>query len=238
VYDTRTLRAGETQVGGFFTHRTESSAESVARLTEREIVQHLFESSVARALILDELELSRNALHALHVMAPFTYGRQKPGDIDALLCDSAEPHHAVALECKRVKVIGSDSGTDRVNRLDDFGQAHDQANALAKLRFNRTFLACIAIVDARLRPVPNFALRGTSTATFGRLFDTAMTMPLVEEVGVLYIEIDQPVHAPIEQAANVSVGIFRESRRQEQEGQSTARIANFMRENGQLGTLR
>ena len=232
VYDTQTLQAGRAEVSGFFSRRLPRFSESIATLTETEILRYLFDWSWSRALILAELGLTDRTKHALSVGAPFAIRNLKPGDVDAVLCDLQQPAQSVALECKRVRVVSSESGSNRVNRLENFGRAHDQANALAKLRFHRTFLTCIALADARLEPVPNFAVRGVSSATFQRLFDTAMSMPLEPEVGVLYIEFSQPVEASIDTAGCLSVGTLRLPRSQDQGEYLTSRVVNFMTEHG------
>jgi hypothetical protein len=207
---------------------------TVTGLAESEIVKLVFETPMFVSLVLDELSLPGATSYSLTVRSPFTTPSEKPGDIDVLLASEQAPNNGVALECKRVKVRTSTDGDQRINKLEAFGASYDQANALHALGFGRTFLTAISVVDGRFEPERNFLFRGASPQTFQRLFETAVAVPLDGGIGVLYIELAQPVSAPIQSAAVFSVAVIREAGRREQSSATTGMIAKYLATNGQM----
>ena len=233
VFDTQVLRPGMTTLH-FFGERVEHpGVDSVTSPVEAVILKWLLETPATRGLILDELGLDSHSKYSIGVRSPFTSRDTKPGDIDGILCDLSRPHESVALECKRVKVTTLDQGDQRINKLSEFGRAYHQANGLARLGFNRAFLTAIAVVDGRDDPRNNFVFRGTSTQTFRRLYDVAWEIPLAPEVGLLYVEIAQPVAAAVSTAGMLSVGVLRAPPRIEQGHHFSELVRNYLIENGQ-----
>ena len=229
VFDTQSLTAEKSTLD-FFGPRPDSCSEPVTSAHEGELTRRLLSNQNARALILEELGLAPSTNWALEVTRPFTSQNNKPGDIDCVLCDLKRPDRSVALEFKRVKVVAAESGDQHINRIDALGRGAAQANALAQVGFSRTFLSLIAVVDGRKDRMNNFAFRGASVGTFKRLVCASLEMPLTPEVGILYVELVQPVEAEFEVAGAVAVGTLRGARHHEQSQWFTNVVQRFMSE--------
>ncbi|MBI4527863.1 MAG: hypothetical protein HY695_29055 [Deltaproteobacteria bacterium] len=181
--------------------------------------------------MLDELSLSLTAASYAEVRSPFiTNPNKKPGDIDLLLCEGGSPNQAVAVEWKRVKIRAID-GTERINRLEALGGAETQTTALFHLGFCRTYLGVVAITDGRANDAQNFIFRGTSDTTYRRIIEFAGGLSLPEGVGLVYMEIVQPVQRAISEAGVLSVAVAREAKHRAQTADLTARVNNYLHRN-------
>ena len=230
VFDVKTLKPGMTRLE-FFQDDVQSDVDSATAATEADLVRWLIEEPRRRAALFDELSLSPTAVSYAEVRSPFiTNPNKKPGDIDLLLCEARSPDQAIVVECKRVKIRAVD-GTERINRLDALGGADAQARALFRLGFCRTYLGVVAITDGRANDVQNFMFRGTSDATYCRIIEFAGTLTLPEDVGIVYIEIVQPVQRAISEAGVLSVAVAREAKRRVQPADVTARVDNYVHRN-------
>ncbi len=109
-------------------------------------------------------------------------------------------------------------------------KAFDIMAVAPRLGFSRTYLGLVAVVDGRQYEGDTFFFRGTSDASYRRILDVAGTVDLMEAVGLLYVEIVQPVERPIAKAAMVSAAIAKEARPQQQSEHLTTRILNYFRE--------
>jgi hypothetical protein len=232
VFDTQRLATGTSSLR-FFGARDGRCSDRLTDENEATAVRRIFGDPNSRTLILEELGMQATTKWALEVTSPFTSQNHKPGDIDCVLCDQNQPQRAVALEFKRAKVVTEDVGDQSVNRIHALSRGTAQANSLARLGFNRTFLVVLVLIDGRQERTNNFAFRGASDATFGRLVSTALEMPLAPEVGILYIELVQAVEAPFSVAGSVSVGLLRSATPREQGQFFTSQVQNFMSEKGQ-----
>ena len=120
--------------------------------------------------------------------------------------------------------------SERVNRLESLGRAASQVKALHKLGFSRTYLGVIVIVDGRSNDRSNFLFRGLSDAKYSSVVEIAGGLPVPAEVGVLYVEIVQPVDDVLENAHMVCVAVPREPQQRPQSERLTTMIDNFFRD--------
>jgi hypothetical protein len=231
AFDTRTLRPGERRLQ-FFHGRAESPVDDTA-LPEEALVEWLFREQLSRDLLLEVLDLGRNARWAARVTEPFVKDSQsRPGDVDVLIASVHEPHRAVALECKRVRVRAGDETGQRVNRLDGLGRAPSQVNGLLSLGFARTYLTVIVVAHDLSDTSYNYVSRGTREATFNRIVHFAEALELDEAAGILYVEVSQPLLASALTSGVVSAAILRPAPIQEQPGDLTDSVRRYLSERG------
>lgn len=229
VFDSHELPSGSTHIEFFKTARS-TGASSAAVRHERDLVKWLLSKESVRALLLAEMSLSALARCSTEVREPFLIGANTyPGDIDLLACDAARPDHAIAIEFKRVKAVAT-GASERVNRLEALGRAGPQVEALHKLGFSRTYLGVIAVVDGRSSDGPSFPFRGLSDAKYASVIEIAGGLPLPSEVGLVYVEIVQPVDDAIENAHMVCVALPRRAASRQQGERITTLVDNFLRD--------
>ena len=232
AFDIQTLRLGVTRLE-FFQDDMLDQADSAAAMTEPDLVKWLMNDPRTRGVILEELSLPMTAKSYTRVGSPFiTNPNKKPGDIDILACEVSRPHQAVTVECKRVKVRAVVDGTEKINRLEALGGADRQARELFGLGFSRTYLGVVAIVDGRANDDRNFLFRGISDANYRRIIEFAGDLTLPEGVGLLYLEIIQPVQRPVGDAGMLCVAVAREAKPRSQREHLTTHLENFIREGG------
>jgi hypothetical protein len=154
-----------------------------------------------------------------------------PGDIDLLASDLERPHLAVAIEWKRVKVRVVGEGDEQVNKIDAMGDAGPQVRGLQRIGFDRTYLGVVVAVDGRAVKDRNFLYRGASDRTFRRTVDFASGLELPQPVGLVYVEIAQPLGKSIDHAAVVSAAVIKPAERRGQSDRLTAHVENYLRKN-------
>jgi hypothetical protein len=202
--------------------------ERVTQQKEDQIVLWLFSQTLARQFIFTELGM-RNPCFWLNVVDPIIDNpNKKPGDIDILICEQRQPHRAIALECKRVKVIAMDMENDKINKIDNIGNGVKQANALREIGFHRTYLAILIEVEGKNRAEYNTLCRGPSPTTFKKVYDFPFRDKLNKDVGVIFIEISQPTGKSIDSMAGVGICIDKEAERLEQPYNLTNRINTLL----------
>jgi hypothetical protein len=229
AFDTQTLRAGVTRLE-FFQAEAPGHVDLATDLKEPELVKWLMADFGVRALILEALSLSAAAESYTEVRSPFIADpNRKPGDIDLLACEVSRPDQAVVVECKRVKVRAA-GGSERINRLEALSGADAQARELYRLGFSRTYLCVIAVVDGRGNDDQNFLFRGTSDTNYKRIIEFAWGVTLPEEVGLLYVEIVQPVQRAIAEAGMVCAAVPKAAKPRVQPEHLTACVDNYVRE--------
>jgi len=213
----------------FFTDYPMVEEERVTQQKEEQIVSWLFSQTQVKELIFTELRI-QNPCFSLNVVDPIIDNpNKKPGDIDILICEQRQPHRAIALECKRVKVIAADMENDKVNKIDNIGNGVKQANALREIGFHRTYLAILIEVEGKNRVEYNTLCRGPSPTTFKKVYDFPFRDKLHKDVGVIFIEISQPTGKSIDSMAGVGICIDKEAGRLEQPDYLTNRINTLLR---------
>jgi len=179
-------------------------------------------------MLCEELELSEQVCWRMGVKAPFLRDtNRKPGDIDLLLVAPERPHAAVAFETKRVKVRPGSQGPQTITKLSDFGKGIPQANGLLDVGFSRTYLTMLAVVDGRDATESNFVFRGLDPEGVRHVLETPDWDTLREEVGVLYVELVQPVDRSVDEAGTIRLAHLRAAQSREQSVDTTSRILRF-----------
>jgi len=212
AFDAQTIPAGiyDRLTASFFHDDLKFEDESSAKRDEQSILKWLFSRSELKEMIFEELSVKQNACHKLEVVDPIIENpRKKPGDIDVLICEQKSPHEAIALECKRVKVIADDTGRDKVNKIDAIGNGVIQANAVMNLGFHNTCLAVLTVVDGRLRKEYNTLFRGSTDETFKRVYEFPQRNKLHKDIGIMFLELIQPTGKDITRMAAVAVAVDR-----------------------------
>lgn len=226
VYDTQPLNPqGATT---FLADNGTVSTQSATEWPEEQLVTWLFSRPRVRAMICEELGLPEQACYRTEVRAPFVQdSNRKPGDIDLLLVGPEQPQAAVAVETKRVKVRPGRDGVQVINKLPDFIKGMRQASGLLNLGFSRAYMAMLAVVDARDETDSGFMFRGMQPAGMRYVVETPDWDLLRSEVGMLYVEVVQPVNRSIDEAAIIRLAILRAAQPQEQSVETTSGIIRF-----------
>ncbi|MBI4378905.1 MAG: hypothetical protein HY578_07405, partial [Nitrospinae bacterium] len=153
-----------------------------------------------------ELEIEQIRLFKLEVKEPIVSDpNKKPGDIDILFYDKNNPYNAIAIQGKRIKAIVEKSGCEKINKIGDIKDAVLQANAMRDMGFFNSYLALFIEVDGREREETNFLSRGLSDQNFKRIYDFSHRDKLHNDVGVIFIEIVQPIDRLINKAGMICI---------------------------------
>ena len=89
-----------------------------------------------------------------HLTAPFNRPNQQPGDIDLLFYPLHDPSQAIAIECKRIKMVSYPDGRSRVNRTGEIDKGIEQAGAYHALGFHPTYILVMLLDDGRELTTP------------------------------------------------------------------------------------
>ena len=212
AFDTQTLPeeilTGYTQT--FFNDDLNSKDESAAKQDEKTILKWIFNHPVLRMMFFEELSVKTAPRYKLEVGHPIAENpNKKPGDIDVLIWEQECPHEAIALECKRVKVLVDDTGLDQVNKVNAIGNGVGQATAVLDLGFHKACLAVLTIVDGRLRQECNVLFRGSTDETFKRVYEFPQRDRLHKDIGIMFLELTQPTGKDINRMATLAMAIDR-----------------------------
>lgn len=226
--DSATIHGGETS-WSFFRDVECNDVNAASNLSEAELVDWVVSNVPARALLMECLGLPEHSRSVIRATYPFIAGgASKPGDIDFIACDPQAPHEAVAIEFKRIKVVATGIGDNPYRVLRAVEKAESQIEGLHSLGFSRTFLGIIVVIDGRLRSHRNFTARGPTQKTFSRVLEIADGLQKPEGVGVLYIEICQPISKPLGKASMVCMCEYIEAVPRIQHGDLSDRVKNVL----------
>jgi len=213
-YDTLHIPAGKLE-GSYtlFNDANENNFESVANESESQIVSRLMTHYLARGLFNTQLGLGKESYYRQDVKDPIVTNPNSQGDIDLIIWESATPHHAIAMQCKRVKVKAVDVANDKVNKLQEVEFAVEQANKMYEIfKFNRTYLVLLIVVDGRARNEYNMMSRGATDTTFKQCYDLDALMRLKNDIGIVVVEIIQPSSSSFAKAGMFCIGLGREAK--------------------------
>lgn len=197
---------------------------SITDLTERELQEYLFSCLPVRHLFYGELDLPRGDPLLRLKTDEYFPGRGGPGDVDVLVADPNAPEWAVGMECKKVKVKPESFETKQITGLNRASKAVQQTRKLVRLGFSRCYALFFVAIDGRQRARFNFAHRGL-TGGLLRRFDAVVRADLFpNEVGVVVLEITQPVEKPLTYAGAAGCRVLRQARPQEQSFGTTAAV--------------
>lgn len=226
TYDVKELHTDTTKLE-FFRPVDSDFVDTSTSLVEATLVKWLMQNSAVRDLVFTELSISTSAKFNTEIRDPFIVNsNRKPGDIDLLVCEINSPNRAIAIEFKKVKarVVG---GAEKINKLENSGNACGQVKGLHKVGFSQTYYGVIVIVDGREYTEQNFFSRSISDKNYRRIVEFTGGLGLSEEVGVLYIEVVQPVQSSIDDAAMVCVGVLKAARMRAQSADLTTLVENY-----------
>lgn len=234
LFDTQQIVSGDTRAEFFRNAPPENSVDSITRIHEPQIVRWLVGNDSPRSLLLEALGMPDDAHCRTEVTDPFL-GRKRSelGDIDLLICPRDRPHQAIAIEWKRVKSTVSRYNQDKPNKIDAAKKAIGQVKDLHGLGFSQTYIGVVAVADGQSAEDTNFAFRGLSNETRGRLERVLDSLRPPDGVGVVYMEIIQPTRKPIDEAAMICIAQLRQPVLREQPEQLTTLVYNFMRTQAQ-----
>lgn len=149
-----------------------------------------------------------------------------PGDVDALVARSGDEAHAVAFECKPVKVRAQTFVTGRPNRLPQLEHGAEQANALHALGFHRVYLLAVVAVDGQR---PGNALDRGLTAKLQQLIYGSLPLDrLTPGVGLVVIEGVQWSPKSVYDAAGLGMPVIRDATPQPQRLSLTAAVRHLV----------
>ncbi len=201
-------------------------ARSLVKISESELLRWIFTEFVGRCHVLSELGLPLEATVCLEVAGPIIELESgPPGDIDALIGDVDVPEQAVALEAKRVLVPSSAFRTLQPNKLHELRKGARQANGLAIRGFCQAWLLVIVVTDGRERGSYNFIGRGASPELIELIDTVVQDLNLRPEVGVLSLQLTQPVDRDFTLAGGVSLRVVRRA----SSGRPSARLTEAVR---------
>jgi hypothetical protein len=189
-YDVQPI--GDKTTVSFFTE-TNKNDETVTLMSEDQAIKWLFQNKPFRQLFIGGFfGDTKNIKTYFGLTEPFTTKNKKPGDIDLLFVDPDQPDKSVAFECKRVKALSIDNQTSKINNAEKIKHGVIQANKYQSLGFHQSYLVIILLDDGRHYNSPNILFRNTSTEQLKRVYDIPWNEPLHNDVGIIFITINQP----------------------------------------------
>lgn len=236
--DTHKLAPGITIPAGavfeYFDTTCNSDDDDVTKLGEEQIIKWLLATEF-KGLLLETLEVRPDAFVDWSVRQPIIENpRDKPGDIDILICPSHRPDIAIAFQCKPVIVKSlNEQEDDDVKKLGRIPDLVHQANRQRDLYgFYRNYLAILIKVDGRKKLKYNPLCRGTNPETFQTIYEFPDRENVHKDVGIVFIEIVQPTGKSFDQYVTVGVCVETEARRLDQLPKLTNRIEEVMKRKG------
>jgi len=166
---------------------------SIADLSEAELVEQLLADPVWRSRIIGQKGIRRDVLAFTRVPLTGVPGDCK-GDVDVLLCPPNRPHAAVAIEVKRIKIGIRALRDGRPNKLGELEEGIRQSNLLATIGFSQVYFYLFVAVDSREKTLaaPN-SWAGPSQELRQLLHDKISVAGLHLRVGMFKHQFVQPL---------------------------------------------
>jgi hypothetical protein len=197
-YDSVLLNTQDT-VYDFFTE-SDHDDHSVTDMVEDAAVKWLVSNQHFRRMFLedffplpDQVKIFDGLRH------PFTISGRLPGDIDLLLVDPARCDAAIGIECKRVKLVSTDTypnvngdGVAKIRR------GILQANGYRELGFHQSYLMIIVLEDGRAMTTPNTMFRYSKHYIAESIYNIPWHENLHQDVGVIFVKVNQTTGKSIE----------------------------------------
>ena len=211
----------------FFSESSEPTS-SIATYTENQAIRWLIANRPFRNDFIREF-IPANTAYFLHhnLVEPFTRPTLKPGDIDLLLYPVDDPSRAIAIECKRLKLVSHPDGSTTVNRAGEIDKGIQQANAYRELGFHQTYLLVILLDDGRELATPNPMFRYTTGEPVDRVLNVRWRKERHPDVGVIYIKVNQMLKKDINHAHSIGYFIDERATPREQTGAMTNKIRSL-----------
>jgi hypothetical protein len=203
-------------------------ARSIGDVPEQELVESLVADRILRSAILSAAGATNASRFLLRVpIADIAAESGEKGDVDLVAYPGSDTHLAAAYEFKRVKISSHTFHTGKPNKLAELSKAIQQANALARLGFNRVVLAVLLVTDGRERTEFNFAFRG-ATNDLLRTVESAIHMSdLHKDVGVCRFEVVQPIDREFTLSGGIGIRALRIPKVRRQPDELTSQIEHY-----------
>jgi len=225
MYDSVPLNSHDTTYS-FFTE-SDSRDSTVTGMTEETAIKWLISNPHFRNAFISDFFDNPSAIKEFYgLQRPFTDPNKVPGDIDLLLVDPFQPQYSIAFECKRVKAISTDTGS-KVNNVQAIKKCVRQANAYRELGFYQTYLTIILLDDGRAMTTPNTMFRYGNSPAIECIYNIPWQEPLHEDVGIIYIKVNQTTGKSIELSGSVGFCIDKTANYLEQTTKMTSQIRSL-----------
>jgi hypothetical protein len=168
--------------------------------------------------------------YRLNLIDPFTRPHLNPGDVDLLLIDPNNPATGIAFECKRVKIVSLPDGQLKINGAQKVVKAVGQVNGYRALGFHQVYFLIILLDDGRHHTAPNQMFHYATGRQIDEILSTPWLPDLHEDIGVVYIRINQLTGKSIDYCHSISYCIEKPAARCEQPFDTTAKIQLLLKD--------
>lgn len=214
----------------FFDGPGPESGERVTHRAEGQIVDWLIAFPPARGLLLEELGLAAGTFVQTSVIEPLIERNRKkpPGDIDLILVP--EPHRAIAIQVKRIRVMAQTTHRDSTpgRQLGNITKLIEQANGSREIGFRANYALVLVECYGPARSEHNFLARGSSPGVLRRIYHLTKEQPLHSDVGLVFVEIIQPTLTSVDRAGVVAICVDKPAIEQDQPPDLTARVRQLV----------
>lgn len=201
---------------------------SAIDIDEQTLVRWAFAEGPAQRVLLPAVGVQGRCAIGFGVGAPvIESARRVTGELDVMLWPDGHPSLAVAIECKRLKIDSATMRTEQIGKLAEIRKAVHQANGHVRRGFHRVFLAVFAVVDARNMSGGTWLGGGLTDSLLRLVRDPSHVSGLDPSVGVLLVEVRQPVDKDVRLGGGVGLIGQRPALAREQDASLTRRIASY-----------
>lgn len=159
--------------------------------------------------LLEVCEIFANGCVLRHLDEPFTNCASKPGDIDLLLFDKAEPEKATAIEVKILKKKQGNFHIDFVDNIEKVREGLDQAEGLTGIGFHSVFIMIVVLANTSTYSDRNLATRSIDEINWGKIREEYERHRKAREIGLIGIKINQNTARPIGESGAISGFMFK-----------------------------
>lgn len=211
----------------------ENTKTSVRRFIEGQILDFLFNRGF-KGLLLKELGLDTNKNLQVYrdVVGPFIDNPAlKPGDLDLVIFDPAEPSKAIAIEAKCVKLKKEQDQSVLYTKEKNLTKGITQVNEYLRFGFHKTYLLVILLDEAHEDTKGLDIFKRSSLNESKKLLNPNVLANLDEKVGLLYLGVRQITEQSIHFNSVVDLMKLKEAVEVDQFNITTERILSLMSHN-------
>jgi hypothetical protein len=168
------------------------ACDSIADIHEDQLVARLLADPLWSTNFFELASMPRGMANRQRVLLNSAPGNFQ-GDIDALLCASDRPDHAIAYQVKRIKFGINQLRNGVPSKLQEYQKLAQQANLVARMGFWQVYAYVIVVVDAREQNSGKNTYAGLSSKLKSHVESAITTSPLDERVGLGILEFTQPM---------------------------------------------
>ncbi len=206
----------------------EMQADSSTTIPEKTLVRWLFSGPHVRGLA-ESVGFGTQWQYELEVNKPVVPQRRGYiSELDALVLVDSNPDFAIAFECKRLTVDDMVFDTEEmVGGLPRLKKGVRQANVLYQLGFHQVYLLGLIEVDSRLRSGGSWVGGGIPRSLFEKIVRFPGREKLRDEIGLIFLEIDQPVDKDVRSGGGIGLRPVRLATARRQESSLSHRIVQW-----------